>query len=506
MSYAQPRWSTPRTPGRPTYGDAIAKAAAALGRPLRPWQRDVANIIGEVVPDERGGWRMAYPVVVLIVPRRAGKTVLELAVKTQRCASHRDHRAWYTAQTGGDAGGKFRKDWVPAFKAPGVKRLVDKPRLSNGSEGIGFKRTGSRIGIFAPTETALHGEDSDDVTVDEAWAFDRLRGGLIEAAVRPTMATRQLRQLRIVSAGGTAESTWLLDWRERGRATSGMADQGIAYFEWHPAVDELGAIIDDLDDPATWAATHPSVGRGPGTIPLDVLAEDWRTMVTPEGDRGLFYRSYLDVFTGSSAPRIYPRQEWNACRDPELALPTGYGLTLAYDVSPDQRHASVSLAIRLDEQRVGAEVVDVELSDPEWLADRVEKLQRRYGAQLVADSVGPATATTRELRQRGLYVTELDTTEACDAASGLLADVLAARNKLDGSLRPEGGRFVHRGQRQLDEAVDAAIKREVGDRWAITRKGSEGDVTPLTSVAFAVAHAKTYPVGELGPLVEFATG
>ena len=71
-----PRWATPRTPDRPTDGHRDRRVAAALGLTLAPWQQSALDVAGELHTD-RGvaTGRMMYPVVVWIVPRRAGKSV-----------------------------------------------------------------------------------------------------------------------------------------------------------------------------------------------------------------------------------------------------------------------------------------------------------------------------------------------------------------------------------------------------------------------------------------------
>src|SRR5205809_710682 len=71
-----PRWATPRRADRISVGDGVDTVARLLRMPLLPWQRVVADVAGELVD---GGGRFAYPLVVVVVPRRAGKTALTLA-------------------------------------------------------------------------------------------------------------------------------------------------------------------------------------------------------------------------------------------------------------------------------------------------------------------------------------------------------------------------------------------------------------------------------------------
>src|SRR5215471_15214010 len=80
-----PAIATARTPERLTFGGAVAKLAAAMGRPLMPWQSYVADVALEV--DDAG--RFCYQLVLVTVPRQSGKTTLFEAVL--------DHRALVVA-------------------------------------------------------------------------------------------------------------------------------------------------------------------------------------------------------------------------------------------------------------------------------------------------------------------------------------------------------------------------------------------------------------------------
>jgi hypothetical protein len=457
--------------------------SARLGRPFMPWQTLVSNVAGEVLPNGR----MAYPVVVLIVPRRAGKTAMDLARKMQRAASQPGSRCWYTAQTGGDAESTFREDMAPLIQ-DAFSKDVAKVRLSNGSMGVTLPGKRSTVRVFAPTEKGLHGKDSDDVTVDEAWAFARDKGALLEAGLRPTGATRAQRQLWIVSAGGTHESTWLLDWRELGRALTGP-DQGIAFFEWHPPVDAEGRVDADLDDPAVWAATHPAIGH---TIPLEALVEDYASSKSKPGGLELFYRSYLDIFTGAATGRIIPDLAWKDRRDPAAAIDPQLPIQLAYDVAEDRAHGAVTIS-QLQGGRVVTEVISAtgvpdNDGDPPrqgiaWMADRVHQLRHAFPhVQVAADSFGPARTVTRALVELGVEVHELDTGDMVEAAAELLDDIL-------------GGGLVHRGQRVLDDAAGAIAKRQLGDSWAWSRRMSTANVAPVLALTISHWRARHFVAG-----------
>lgn len=462
-----PRFATPRTPGRPTLGAAVGRAALSMGTQLMPHQQLVSDVAGEVLPSGR----MAYPVVVVLMPRRGGKTKLLLPTFVQRAAYIDGARCWYTAQTGGDAGDTFRQEWLPELDEYAERGAV-RTRLSNGSESFQLVRNRSRVGVFAPTPKALHGKDADVVGVDEGWAFSSLQGKALMQAIKPAQLTRPLRQLWVISAGGDDSSEWLLEWRELGRALTGP-DQGVAYFEWHPSVVERpegGYQLDpavDLDDPAVWADTHPAVGN---TATVDALAEDRQVFGKDEFDR-----AYLNVFQTGALDRVLPRIAWERNTDPSHAVSEGWGIVVAYDVAPESAHSSVVIARRAADGLVDAELVD-DGPGSEWVADRVEQLRDRWGADIVADSRGPAGVVTAELIRRGLVVDQLDAGRVATSADQLLAGLLHNTVRI-------------RQSDAMDHAAAAAARRQLGDGWAFTRRRSSGNVTPVVGLSFAVHRA-----------------
>src|SRR3954466_9599098 len=102
--WVPPRWATPRDESRRTLGGGVGKVAAALGWPLMPWQRYVADVAGEV--DDHG--LPVYSLVLVSVQRQCGKTTLDFATSGHRCLYRPRRKAWHTAQTGQVARTKWR--------------------------------------------------------------------------------------------------------------------------------------------------------------------------------------------------------------------------------------------------------------------------------------------------------------------------------------------------------------------------------------------------------------
>ena len=63
-----PRWGTPRTPSRATFGPVVAEISSRMGRPFYPWQRYVVDVGLEVLDD--GSW--AYDEVIVEVESGRG--------------------------------------------------------------------------------------------------------------------------------------------------------------------------------------------------------------------------------------------------------------------------------------------------------------------------------------------------------------------------------------------------------------------------------------------------
>ena len=218
MSRGAPKFATRRTPANPSLGAVVGHVSKAVrGKTLMPWQQAVADVGCELNPDYPGEWR--YDTVIVTVPRQAGKSDLLGAIHTHRLIAYRNHLAVMTAQTGKDAGKRWRaiaKD-IPKDDAA---RLFEIKR-GKGAEYIEYLPSGSSLSPFAPTASAVHGDSLNLATIDEGWAFTEAQGRDVEGAIKPTFATIVNSQLWIVSTRGTANSEWLNNKIALGRASVG---------------------------------------------------------------------------------------------------------------------------------------------------------------------------------------------------------------------------------------------------------------------------------------------
>ena len=412
-----------------------------------PWQQLVADVAGERLPSGLP----AYREIRVTVPRQSGKTTLLLAGMVERALAYPEpQRIVYTAQDRNAAREKWDEHVEQLDRTP-LRRLY-RIRRSNGSEGIRW-RNGSVHGITAAGETSGHGKTLDLPIVDEAFAQTDER---LMQAFRPAMMTRPAAQLWIVSTAGTESSTFLRERVDDGRArVEAGSREGVAYFEWSAPDDA------PVDDPATWRATMPALGR---TVSEDVIRADLEAMGETE-----FARAYLNRWSPGGTPAL-PLAAWQACRDVQATI--SGSIAFALDVDPEREHAAIAAAGRRADGRIAVELIDAQ-PGTEWITPRIVQLVGRWKPSAVAlDPASPAGSLIAELALSSARLTPtlVNTRSYGQACGAFYDDVMTAR-------------LVHRGQPALDSAVLAARRRPLGDAWAWARRG--GDISPLVAATLA---------------------
>lgn len=446
-----PRWATPRCPDRLTLGGKVAEVAAALGKPLMPWQRYVADVALETDP---GTGQLVYREVVVHVMRQQGKTTLQLPVLTHRCVGFGTaQHATYAAQSGVAARQKLLDEHAPMLLASPLGRLATVRRQS-GHEAI-LWRNGSRHTITAATEKAGHGTTLDLAVIDEAFAYTDAR---LEQAFVPAMQTRPQPQLWVMSTAGTDASTYLRAKVDSGRARaeSGLTDL-VAYFEWSFADD------DDPGDPATWRARMPAMGH---TVTERAVAAARASMED---------REFLRAFGNRWVPRtvietVIDPLTWAGLEDSE-SVPSD-PLVFAVDVSPDRAWTSIAVAGRRPDGCTHVELT-ARGRGTGWAVDRLADMAQDWSAPMVVlDPAGPAGGLVAALEERAVKVTPVSGRELAQACGSFFDAVMERRLR-------------HTAQPPLNEAVLASRRRPMGDAWAWARKDATSDISPLVAVTLA---------------------
>lgn len=486
----RPKFATPRNHDLPTTGHLDAKFADVwLGAPPMPWQRMVGDVAGEYDP---ATGLPVYTMIVGVLQRQVGKSHMTVARKARKCFMRRNTRAWYTAQTGGDAQDQFLKFNDDVVAESPLARVVQTLR-GNGHAVMRFPNK-STIRPHPPTEKALHGKQSDDNDVDEAWAHSEDEGKAIMQAIAPTQLTRPGAQTFIWSAGGTAESTWLAGLVALGRALCSSDDPaaiiaacreaGIAYFEFGIPDDE-DFPLDDLELVASY---NPAYGH---TLTLEGL-KSLRTQLTDDAE---FARAagnrWTEVIGG-----VIPDKLWKRVQV-ETEIPDDVPLGFGAARSEDGTQVAIVSAAEVGGQIV-VEVCDI-LPSAWRAAEHVEEWAA--GDALAVDRAGASTTLHDEIVTRGVHQTPTERGERIDLVdgpmpitsrdvSGACQYLLDAMNAKDGDGQPAPG-VVFRPSPALDAAVKIAGKRKLdngGWVWAHTAAGQIAVLQAATLAVYALRH------------------
>lgn len=425
--------------------------AERLGKPLMPWQRLVADVMGEF--DERG--RPAYRDIVVTIPRQSGKTTLALAVQVQRAVGWLEpQQIAYTAQDGGSARRKLKDEQMPLLerhkKTLGIERFL----RANDNTGIVF-RNGSRIIVLSSSAEAGHGLTLDLGIKDEYWQDEDDRR---DQAMSPAMITRPAAQMLTISTVGKHDGpTPFNTLIARGRAAV-ESDQrhGIAYFEWSADPDA------DPDDPLTWYSCMPALASG--HVELEAVRHERETR-TDEN----FRRAYLNIIPTTLDNSPIPPQVWGAACDPNSAA--ARILCIAVDVAYGGGRSSVAVIGERSDGHLHA-VVTKNAPDTNWLLDEVQALRKDTGVPVVMDTAGHVSFVAQQFQAANIEPSLIGAREMT-AACASLVDTLKRRH------------VFHIDQAELNSAVAGASKRGLGDAWAWSRKSSSVDISPLVAVTLA---------------------
>jgi len=417
-----------------------------------PWQRHVADVAGELLPDGTP----AYREVRVTVPRQSGKTSLILVVEVDRCVAWgRSQRVLYAAQDRNNSRAKWEEQGELLRQTP--LRDSFRMRRQTGLERMVWPSTGSTVGITASGESSGHGQTLDLGVIDEAFAQKDER---LVQAFRPAMLTRPNAQLWIVSTMGAEESLFLHDRVDDGRARVEADERsGVAFFEWSADDD------DDPDEASTWWGCMPALGY---TVSEQVIKADHDSLPPDE-----FARAYLNRRTASGAP-VIDAATWQAARDPLSQLS---GLPcFAVDVTPDRSHGSIGVAGWRSDGRVHVEVVE-HRAGTDWIVERIADLDRKWHPwPVIIDPASPANSLLVDLAALGVRTETVSTRDYC-AACAQFYDAVVIESQ-------SAPKLSHLDQPALNLAVGAARKRVVGDAWAWARRRG-GDVSPLVAVTLA---------------------
>jgi phage terminase large subunit-like protein len=448
------------------------------------WQQYVADVAGEYSPITG---LPAYQVIVVSVPRQSGKTTIELVVIVDRgTVWDMPQRMGYSAQTGQDARQKVINDFWPLISRSPIK-VATRRLLRGAAETAIIFRNSSRLEVLASAEDAGHGRTLDVGFIDEAFADEDDRR---EQAMVPAMATRPWGQLYVFSTQGTGRSAYFNRKVAEGRAAAEAGlTSGIAYFEWSAPDDA------DPDDPATWQACMPALGR---TISLEAVQLARQTMTDGE-----FRRAYLNQRSDHEA-RWIPPEAWAACRGDLTLPPDGTPIVAAFDGSYNNDATAIA-GTTLDGHVFEIGLWERPLSaGPDWVVPRHEvdkRIHEMFGRWKVL-------ALTCD-RSRWYDQTEAWWERYGDAVKD--AGATDRRRMVDACALFYGAvmqrKLSHDGSGNLTRHLANAVVRETSDGAYITKDGRNSprkiDLAVAAVMAYQASLSATVPLAAPTPWVSF---
>lgn len=427
--------------------DAVTFCAAA-GLVLDPWQEYVLeNSLGE-----RLDYKYSAREVAIMVPRQQGKSAI-LEARVIAGLFLFDERILYTAHLLETAREIFNRIIGVIRSTPELEDRVQQIYTGNTQSKVVLKN-GLELQIGARTPDQGRGKSFEVLILDEAYA---LKSGEL-AALTPTLTTASNPQTIYASSAGMPDSEVLSRIRERGMDAS---TKSLAYFEWSAPDDA------DPDDIEALAIANPGLGI---RMDLEHVAQERGSLGEEE-----FKRERLGIWAQIGGDTAISPKDWAQTLDPDSA--PGRFVAFALDVPRTRESATVAAISAREDGRLHAEVIE-RRNGTSWVPEYLRKLQQAWGTSatpVFLDADGAASSLEFDLARERVRYSVLTRKQIAKACSQVFDDILQRR-------------LVHRGQSELDEAVEKATTKPVGEglwRWVPTEKSF--DLSVLYAVTLARA-------------------
>jgi hypothetical protein len=232
-------------------------------------------------------------------------------------------------------------------------------------------------------------------------------------------------------------------------------DVSLGLFEWSAPDDAA------IDDRAAWAMANPSLGY---TITEAAIENALET-----DDEDVFRTEVLCQWVEGVTTPLIPLDQWDQLADPESELlnPVYFGV----DINPTRTWSGITAVGKSLTGRRHVEPID-QGAGTDWLVSRLVSLTKRHrGSKPVLD---PAIsgALIPALNKAGVDFETVTGTEYIQACGAFYDGVTAAE-------------LVHLGDSDLDDAVEAARAKRVGERFKWTHAGGDGEIVLLVAGTLA---------------------
>lgn len=435
-----------------------------VGIHFDPWQRDLNRCI--LAKDSSGLY--AADTVALSVCRQAGKTFDIGALVFADSIINPGTTTVWTAHRFKVSRETFNELKTLA-RSPLLAPHIDFDAITTGAgnEMIPF-RNGSRIVFAARERGAIRGFTKvRRLILDEAQI-------LTEAAMSdlaPTMNQAENPQIIMMGTPPKPSDPGEVFTAIRAAALDGESE-GALYVEFSA---KPGSPVQP-SEPGFWesmAEANPSFPLRTSRRAIKRL----RRLLTNDDD---YRREAQGIWDSDGRVSLFESGTWEAGR--KDSRPDDLEVSsLAVAVSIDLSHSSI---VAGSEDDLGGLWVKPLHHGPgtRGVVDRCAALQEAFGVDVVIDGRGPGAVLIPHLEAAGVRLHVATTGDVLDAFANL-------------ETRVRDGQFFHIEAPELDAAAVAAVKRPVGDRFALGRKKSETDISPLEAASLAAWRASVGPAG-----------
>jgi phage terminase large subunit-like protein len=349
----------------------------------------------------------------------------------------------------------------PAAEYPDLNALVTEVRATNGQEAI-YLANGGSVEFVARSRGSGRGYTVDVLVMDEAQELTDEQLEALQSTISAAPSANPQTILTGTPPGPTAPGEVFT--RVRSGGVSGK-NRRLAWHEW-----SLDGVV-DVQDPANWCSTNPSLGLPFGlqrSVILDELPPDGLSV---EG----FMRERLGMWSDDASGAVIPGAAWDALADvSEEPAPHLGKVVLAVDTDPERRRTSIVAAGIRDDGLPMVELVE-NLPGVDWAVEAVKDIHADGGVSaVVVDKRSAAASLIQALADAKITVVGTSAGEMVQAC-GQFYDAAV-----------ETGHLRHIDQPELNYALKGSIKRELGDAWAWDRKKTTDDITPITAATLAL--------------------
>ena len=355
---------------------AIAYAKEVLGENLYPWQ-EWALIHGlEIIGDLETEWKFRFRIVVYMVSRQNGKTVLSKDTASFFMNVLNVESIFGTSLSLDKAEEVWEAVVADQESIPALSQDLQKVARTNGSKKLVL--TGNRsYKVGAPTRRAGRGDSNDLVMLDEVreqrdwetWSAavastnakpNGIVIGYSNAGGPDSVVVRQLRSQALERINGT-----------KAKDFGGDVDaDSLGWFEWS-APDK--APMDDMD---ALAQANPALGYG--RLTERALISNRETF--PEMK---FRSECMCQQVETILPEPFPDGAWVGGIDEHSFIREDSELVFGIDLSQDRKYTTIAVCGLRDDGNYHVEIVERRMGT-EWAVDWFKQRAPKYGNMKLA--------------------------------------------------------------------------------------------------------------------------